>query len=69
LIQSTGPTWFVGTAFEHNVLYQYNLHKAANVYIGLQQTESPYWQGQGTPQKAPMPWTYVSSRLPSIGLN
>ncbi len=57
LIESTGPTWLVGTAFEHCVLYQYSLNQAQNVYIGMQQTESPYWQGTGTPQRAPAPWT------------
>lgn len=60
LIQSTKPTWLVGTAFEHSVLYQYNLHRASNVYIGLQQTENPYWQGAGTPERAPAPWTSVT---------
>ncbi|KAK3328017.1 pectate lyase superfamily protein-domain-containing protein [Cercophora scortea] len=56
LIESTSPTWLVGTSFEHCVLYQYSLNQASNVYIGLQQTESPYWQGKGTPQRAPSPW-------------
>ncbi|EFQ29041.1 hypothetical protein CGRA01v4_11404 [Colletotrichum graminicola] len=63
LIESTKPTWLVGTSFEHCVMYQYNLHNAQNVYISLQQTESPYWQGQGTPQRAPGPW----SVLPAYG--
>ncbi|KAK3685711.1 pectate lyase superfamily protein-domain-containing protein [Podospora appendiculata] len=57
LIESTSPTWLIGTSFEHCVLYQYSLNQASNVYIGLQQTESPYWQGKGTPQRAPGPWT------------
>ncbi|KAK6217374.1 exo-beta-1 [Colletotrichum tabaci] len=57
LIESTKPTWLVGTSFEHCVLYQYNLHNAQNVYISLEQTESAYWQGQGTPLRAPSPWT------------
>ncbi|KAH8893181.1 pectin lyase-like protein [Thozetella sp. PMI_491] len=56
LIESTGPTWLVGTAFEHCVLYQYSLNLAQNVYIGMQQTEGPYWQGTGTPLRAPAPW-------------
>ncbi|KAK4153611.1 glucan 1,3-beta-glucosidase [Chaetomidium leptoderma] len=51
-----GPTWLVGTSFEHCVLYQYALHGAANVYVGQHQTESPYWQGKGTPLRAPAPW-------------
>ncbi|KAK1445323.1 hypothetical protein CCUS01_12649 [Colletotrichum cuscutae] len=57
LIESTKPTWLVGTSFEHCVLYQYNLHNAQNVYISLEQTESAYWQGEGTPQRAPSPWS------------
>ncbi|KAK2035873.1 pectin lyase-like protein [Colletotrichum somersetense] len=61
LIESTKATWLVGTSFEHCVLYQYNLHNAQNVYISLQQTESAYWQGQGTPQRAPSPWTVKSA--------
>ncbi|KAK0720574.1 pectin lyase fold/virulence factor [Lasiosphaeris hirsuta] len=57
LVESAGPTWIVGTSFEHCVLYQYALHGAENVYVALQQTESPYWQGAGTPYRAPAPWT------------
>jgi glucan 1,3-beta-glucosidase len=56
LVQSTSPTWLVGTAFEHCTLYQYSLDGASNVYIGQHQTESPYWQGLGTPRRAPAPW-------------
>lgn len=57
LIESTKGTWLVGTSFEHNVMYQYHLNKAQNVYIGMQQTENPYWQGIGNDQWAPGPWT------------
>jgi glucan 1,3-beta-glucosidase len=58
LIESTSPAWFVGTSFEHCVLYQYALHGAANVYLGQHQTESPYWQGADAPVQAhaPEPW-------------
>ncbi|KAK0643067.1 pectate lyase superfamily protein-domain-containing protein [Cercophora newfieldiana] len=56
LIESSAPVWLVGTSFEHCVLYQYALHNASNVYIALQQTESPYWQGAGSPYAAPAPW-------------
>jgi glucan 1,3-beta-glucosidase len=59
LIESTQPTWLVGTSFEHCTLYQYSLHDASNVYIGMQQTETPYWQGNDEVQRAPAPWTYV----------
>jgi len=57
LIESTRGTWLVGTAFEHNTLYQYNLVSASNVFIGMQQSETPYWQGIGGPAQAPAPWT------------
>ncbi|KAF3228279.1 hypothetical protein TWF191_002784 [Orbilia oligospora] len=44
LIESQGPSWFYGTASEHNVLYQYQLQGAKNIFMGLIQTESPYFQ-------------------------
>lgn len=44
LIESTDPTWLYGTASEHAVFYQYNFHKARNVFAGMIQTESPYFQ-------------------------
>lgn len=57
LIESTRGAWLVGTAFEHNTLYQYNLVSAENVFIGMQQCETPYWQGTGGPAQNPTPWT------------
>ncbi|KAI9279502.1 pectate lyase superfamily protein-domain-containing protein [Umbelopsis sp. AD052] len=45
LIESSqGPVWLYGTASEHNVLYQYQLSGASNVYMGMIQTETPYYQ-------------------------
>lgn len=44
LCESQGPTWLYGTAFEHSVLYQYNLHNAKNIFMGAIQTETPYYQ-------------------------
>jgi len=44
------------TDAEHNVLYQVNINKAENVFIGLQQGESAYWQGKGNTVLAPAPW-------------
>ena len=41
LIESTGPVWFYGTASEHNVLYNYQIQNAANVYMALIQVETP----------------------------
>lgn len=45
LIESTGGAWLWGTASEHNVLYNYQLTNAANVYMSLIQTETAYFQG------------------------
>ena len=56
LVEATQGTWLTGTAFEHNTLYNYNLHSASNVYAGMQQCETPYWQGNGSPRNAPDPW-------------
>lgn len=56
LVETTSPTWLVGTAFEHCTLYQYALRNSSNTYLGSSQTESPYWQGKGTPARAPAPW-------------
>ncbi|KAI4163230.1 MAG: hypothetical protein LQ342_003163 [Letrouitia transgressa] len=44
LIESQGPVWMYGTASEHNQLYNYQLAGAKNVYMGLIQTETPYYQ-------------------------
>ncbi|KAM0420326.1 hypothetical protein ACHAPT_011868 [Fusarium lateritium] len=44
LIESTGPTWLWGTSVQHCSLYQYQLSGAENVFLGLIQTESPYYQ-------------------------
>jgi glucan 1,3-beta-glucosidase len=48
---------------EHHVLYQVNINKAKNVFIGLQEGEAPYWQGTRNTPLAPAPWT--SSLQPS----
>ncbi|KAF4976749.1 hypothetical protein FZEAL_6628 [Fusarium zealandicum] len=45
LIESTKGAWLWGTASEHNVLYNYQLKNAANVYMSLIQTETAYMQG------------------------
>ena len=42
--ESQGPVWLVGTGSEHHILVNYNLAGAANHYLGLPQTESPYFQ-------------------------
>ncbi|KAI5124386.1 hypothetical protein M0805_008989 [Coniferiporia weirii] len=55
--QSAGPVWMIGTA-EHHVLYQYNLVGAQNHYMGLTQTETPYYQPNPAP---PAPFTSQTS--------
>ncbi|KAH7044590.1 beta-1,3-glucanase [Macrophomina phaseolina] len=44
LIESKNPVWLWGTASEHNVLYNYQLKGAKNVFMGHIQTETPYYQ-------------------------
>jgi len=39
-----GPVWLYGTSAEHSVLYNYQIANAANVYMSLIQTETPYFQ-------------------------
>ncbi|KDQ60660.1 glycoside hydrolase family 55 protein [Jaapia argillacea MUCL 33604] len=57
LSESAGPVWMVGTA-EHHVLYQYGLVGAQNHYMGLIQTETPYFQPAPIP---PAPFTSNSA--------
>lgn len=54
LIESIDPTWLYGTAMEHCVLYQYQVLNARKLFMGMIQTESPYYQE--TP-RAPQPFT------------
>ncbi|KAH7103600.1 glucan 1,3-beta-glucosidase [Auriculariales sp. MPI-PUGE-AT-0066] len=56
--ESQGPVWLVGTGSEHNVMYQYNLVGAANHWLGIIQTESPYFQPKPV---APAPFTRSSA--------
>jgi hypothetical protein len=45
LIEShDGPVWLYGTSSEHSVLYNYQIANAANVYMALIQSETPYYQ-------------------------
>lgn len=57
LVESTQATWLHGTASEHHTLYQYHFRNAQNVFVGMQQSETPYWQGNGGPANTPDPWT------------
>lgn len=61
LIQSQGPTWMYGTASEHCTLYQYQLCGVKNLFMGMIQTETPYWQS--TP-RAPEPFTPSLNKFP-----
>ena len=56
-VEARGGAWISGPGFEHHNLYGYNLRNAQNVYAGLQQSETAYWQGVGSFQNAPVPWT------------
>ncbi|KAF7354389.1 Glucan 1,3-beta-glucosidase [Mycena venus] len=49
LVESTGPVWLVGTASEHHVIYQYAFNHARDVWAGLMQTETPYFQPTPAP--------------------
>ncbi|EJD39742.1 glucan 1,3-beta-glucosidase [Auricularia subglabra TFB-10046 SS5] len=54
LSESQGPVWLVGTGSEHNAIVQYNFAQAKNHFLGVIQTESPYWQPSPA---APAPFT------------
>ncbi|KAJ6648844.1 Glucan 1,3-beta-glucosidase, partial [Pseudolycoriella hygida] len=49
-----GPVWLYGTQSEHNVLSQYQLTQAKNVFMTMIQSETPYWQPA---PRAPEPFT------------
>lgn len=61
LVESTDATWLYGTSSEHAVMYQYNFWKARNIFAGMIQTESPYYQP--TP-KPPAPFADVVGKFP-----
>ncbi|KAI8211142.1 hypothetical protein K4K52_011113 [Colletotrichum sp. SAR 10_76] len=61
LIESTHATWLYATASEHSVFYQYNFHGAANIFAGMLQTESPYFQPTPPP---PAPFEAVVGDFP-----
>ncbi|GLB40558.1 putative glycoside hydrolase family 55 protein [Lyophyllum shimeji] len=51
------PVWLVGTASEHHTLYQYSIVGSQNVYAGMIQTETPYYQPSPLP---PLPFSALS---------
>ncbi|KAG9121205.1 hypothetical protein FRC07_002938 [Ceratobasidium sp. 392] len=55
---ANGPVWLIGTGSEHHVLYQYNIQGSKNVYAGLIQTETPYFQPSPAP---PAPFSVNSA--------
>jgi glucan 1,3-beta-glucosidase len=46
---------------EHNVLCNYNFNNAQNVFAGMLQTETAYWQGTSQTPTAPAPF-FADSR-------
>ncbi|KAL8363406.1 hypothetical protein RB601_009262 [Gaeumannomyces tritici] len=60
LVESVNPTWLYGTSSEHAVYYQYNFHKAENIFAGIIQTESPYYQPTPNP---PAPFESAVGKL------
>ncbi|KAF7978685.1 hypothetical protein HWV62_44937 [Athelia sp. TMB] len=74
LSESAGPVWMIGTAAEHHAMYQYSLVGAKDHYMGLIQTETPYYQPSPA---APTPFstdsayndpTFSSSQTSAWGL-
>ncbi|KAM0476202.1 hypothetical protein ACHAPX_006619 [Trichoderma viride] len=58
-VESTAGTfWFVGTAVEHHTFYQYQFANTQNIYAGVIQTETPYYQPN---PNAPTPFTVNSA--------
>ena len=58
LIESQKAVWLWGTASEHHQLYNYQVSNAKNVFMGLIQSETPYYQSNPT---ALSPFTPQSS--------
>jgi glucan 1,3-beta-glucosidase len=48
LIESHNPVWLWGTSSEHHQLYNYQVSNAKNVFMGLIQSETPYYQSNPT---------------------
>lgn len=57
LVEATQGTWLLGIGSEHNVLYEMNIHRAEDVFLGFQQSETPYWQGVNSGYLTPAPWS------------
>jgi hypothetical protein len=61
LVESKEAVWLYGTSSEHAVYYQYNFHNAQNIFAGMIQTESPYFQPTPNP---PAPFEGALGALP-----
>jgi glucan 1,3-beta-glucosidase len=48
LIESQNAVWLWGTSSEHHQLYNYQVSNAKNVFMGLIQSETPYYQSNPT---------------------
>ncbi|CAG8190057.1 unnamed protein product [Penicillium nalgiovense] len=48
LIESENANWLWGTSSEHHQLYNYQISSAKNVFMGLIQSETPYYQSNPT---------------------
>ncbi|KAJ6093992.1 hypothetical protein N7467_002837 [Penicillium canescens] len=48
LIESQSPVWLWGTSSEHHQLYNYQVSNAKHVFMGLIQSETPYYQSNPT---------------------
>ena len=68
LSESQGPVWLIGTGSEHHILVNYNLAGAANHYLGLPQTESPYFQ-PNPPPPGPLYTSLSQWKDPSFNAN
>ncbi|PCH38148.1 glycoside hydrolase family 55 protein [Wolfiporia cocos MD-104 SS10] len=65
LSESAGPVWLIGTS-EHHTLYQYNIAGASDHYMGLIQTETPYYQpSPSTPTPFSIENSYNDPSFPS----
>lgn len=57
LLETQGPAWLYGTSSEHSVFYNYQLLNAKDVFMGMIQSETPYFQSNPA---APAPFTIQS---------
>ncbi|PRP81499.1 putative exo-beta-1,3-glucanase [Planoprotostelium fungivorum] len=63
LVESRQATWLHGISFQHHAVYQINIRQAVSIFLGLHETEAPFWQGQGAKSSyyAPSGWAVDTS--------